>query len=471
MTKNFVSGLTKNEALSIGNSDFDLSKYIIPAGIILSILCGAAVAFGKPAAVIIILAVMLALFTVRSSFSLYCVLIGLIGFEAINAIEQRELYSITGAKIVGFLLMISLVPPILSRKIKFKHSSGANALILFMVGILCSFLSSQNLKASATAGLTMLQLAILWLITQFVLTKLGRLKLAGIISVLTLSVSAVVGIIQFIQDPASRISGISQNAAILSADLFVALFFGYALYRTAEKNNVKLFWGIVMLLVFGGLLCTLSRAAYIAFIPAVLVASAFYGKSKKAAKYLVGIIILVAIIAPFAFKRLAETSMQTDPTTRGHYMSIVAGLELLKDHPLFGVGIGNYPDYYLKYTNDVRGLPRSPHNSYLAIGSEAGIVTLLLFLAIHYFAFRELWKSSERQRALGNRKNLFFIAATAGALSAFCIIGLFHTLHYSKYLWILLAIANYFPLENGIGKNVEEVSLEVSLTGAESGVK
>jgi putative inorganic carbon (hco3(-)) transporter len=58
-----------------------------------------------------------------------------------------------------------------------------------------------------------------------------------------------------------------------------------------------------------------------------------------------------------------------------HILGWMAGLNMLKEHPFFGVGLGNYKAVVVKY--DTTGLvaadPHIAHNAYLEIGAEMGI--------------------------------------------------------------------------------------------------
>lgn len=77
------------------------------------------------------------------------------------------------------------------------------------------------------------------------------------------------------------------------------------------------------------------------------------------------------------------------------YMQWDAGLAMWADHPLRGVGIGQFENYSVYYgTNFIPfyGLRWSAHNTYVTLLAETGIVGLVLFLAVVLGALRGLWK-------------------------------------------------------------------------------
>lgn len=67
-------------------------------------------------------------------------------------------------------------------------------------------------------------------------------------------------------------------------------------------------------------------------------------------------------------------------------------LAIMADSPLFGVGLNNWSAYYPKYDGgDVMGIvtaPDRPHNDYLWIGSELGLVGLGAYLWLLWAVFR-----------------------------------------------------------------------------------
>src|SRR5690606_35463602 len=97
------------------------------------------------------------------------------------------------------------------------------AVIAFLLMIGASFISAVNLGASFAQALRFLQLVVLFAAVRQLVTDRDKLRTLAIVSVSSMSISALVGIYQFAFHVTDRITGISQNAAILAADLIVAL--------------------------------------------------------------------------------------------------------------------------------------------------------------------------------------------------------------------------------------------------------
>lgn len=64
-------------------------------------------------------------------------------------------------------------------------------------------------------------------------------------------------------------------------------------------------------------------------------------------------------------------------------------LEIIRDHPIVGVGTGGFPKAYAKRIKGTDLFPTdNPHNEYLLIASQLGIVGLGLLLLLFYFHWR-----------------------------------------------------------------------------------
>jgi len=197
---------------------------------------------------------------------------------------------------------------------------------------------------------------------------------------------------------------------------------------------------VLALLCGVGLVATLSRAAYIAFVPAVVVYGILRGRLARTAVLVTVVAGATVLFAPVIIERLAETGME-DGSTRGHLMAATAGLGMVRDNPILGVGAGNFAEHYLGYTNDPRSLAKTGHNTWLMIAAELGLPALLMFAGLHLAGLWRLLRASRLAHASGDDAARVMIGAFGAMLVAFMLIGVFHSLHIAKYGWILLALA------------------------------
>jgi O-antigen ligase len=115
------------------------------------------------------------------------------------------------------------------------------------------------------------------------------------------------------------------------------------------------------------------------------------------------------------------------------------GLQMVREHPVMGVGLTRFGQLIRNYAPLDRG--RDAHNAYLITAAELGIPALLLFLAILAYLF---WVSNRVYR----RHPARFVRATAlgllGGLSGLLMANMFgsraNAIEVTGYAWILAAL-------------------------------
>ncbi|MFZ9751667.1 MAG: O-antigen ligase family protein, partial [Candidatus Nanopelagicales bacterium] len=95
-----------------------------------------------------------------------------------------------------------------------------------------------------------------------------------------------------------------------------------------------------------------------------------------------GIVAFIAVLGTLQKGPLSSLLYKPSVTYRGDYW--YAGIEMIKNFPLFGVGLDSYRDWYRASRTEAATLRRGPdtvsnaaHNVFLDIGATAGVVALL----------------------------------------------------------------------------------------------
>ena len=112
------------------------------------------------------------------------------------------------------------------------------------------------------------------------------------------------------------------------------------------------------------------------------------------------------------------------------------GLRLASDHWLFGVGPGNFTHFLAPYV-DARAI-NNPHNSFVEVLSETGVIGLLLYVSTFVVAARELIARA-RESPSDWRRNL--AAGLLGACAAYLVTGFFLSNPSLVWMWVLLGVA------------------------------
>jgi O-antigen ligase len=122
-----------------------------------------------------------------------------------------------------------------------------------------------------------------------------------------------------------------------------------------------------------------------------------------------------------------------------------AGIRMIRQHPISGVGLGNFKLLVLSYEDPGEHVVNMAHNTYIEIAAEMGIPALLLFLGIIGAAFSML--NTVRKRTTGSGPSL--VRQTALALQASiigCSVAIFFCPGtYQKAVWLNMALALALP--------------------------
>lgn len=147
-----------------------------------------------------------------------------------------------------------------------------------------------------------------------------------------------------------------------------------------------------------------------------------------------------------------------DSSTESRVTEMAAAALAFADHPLIGVGPGMFKYYYPQYAEAVglriQTTARAAHNLFLDIGADTGIFGLTCFLAILFVSLRNLART--RRRCLQTRPDLANLATgLILAIVTYLTTGLFLSLAYERFFWVMLALAGSTSYLAGISTQAD----------------
>jgi O-antigen ligase len=149
---------------------------------------------------------------------------------------------------------------------------------------------------------------------------------------------------------------------------------------------------------------------------------------RRQAALLIGVLVMTMAVLAMPTVRQRAISMldMTDPTARERLAMWSAGLTLVREHPVMGIGPGQvkrlYPEYAPAYA--VRRHTSHLHNTPLQIAVERGIPGLVLWLgmfATFFVRSVRIW----RGLPVDARADRALVAGCVAAIAAFLVSGLF----------------------------------------------
>lgn len=197
---------------------------------------------------------------------------------------------------------------------------------------------------------------------------------------------------------------------------------------------------------------TLSRGAAVGF--GIVIALMLFRRYLRWRNLIfVGIAVVVLLIMlPQYGSRLATLErlpgiagegVEADGSVRSRITETIAAALVFVDHPLFGVGPGQFPAYYMGYAEEfglrVRLEDREAHNLYFGVASDVGILGSICFFGAIFVTIRDLART--RARLIATRPRLAHIAAGfMFSIVAYLTTGIFLHLAFERYLWLMLAL-------------------------------
>ncbi|MFH1741790.1 MAG: O-antigen ligase family protein [bacterium] len=158
-----------------------------------------------------------------------------------------------------------------------------------------------------------------------------------------------------------------------------------------------------------------------------------------------------------------ETRPLSSIPTRRYLMRV--GLDMFLDHPLNGVGLGNYADYYHEYTSYVDNpslqyllkQSHTPHNFFLRFGAETGLLGLVAVGMLLSRAYRDL-ETAIRKR-YGEPWDSILLGCYLGFI-ANVVHCLFQERIFGFYFWAFLGTI-YVTMRHAGQSIPDRTSLEV----------
>ena len=168
------------------------------------------------------------------------------------------------------------------------------------------------------------------------------------------------------------------------AAFIILIIFPVVMLTIYEKNKkIKSMYGIISILLFVNIIMTYSRNAQLGVCIGAVVLCVIYSYKLIIAFGGIGILTL---FMPSVLDRVR--ALTNDSQNESRIKLWKTAIMMIKDHPILGVGNGNYISRYNEYVSKYKGLSynaykRYPaHNSYLKVESELGIVGIASFLAV-----------------------------------------------------------------------------------------
>jgi O-antigen ligase len=211
-----------------------------------------------------------------------------------------------------------------------------------------------------------------------------------------------------------RVSGPYQVPEPYALSLVICL--AATLYWVQTRRPRPFAWGVLLLsLEVAGIALTLFRAAWLAGLIVVIASIGFRPQRFGRALLTFGAVLVLVAAANTSLEQnqTYTARLKERDNIYGRLATYQQGFEIFRDSPLFGVGVDNYTvasqERAPVFVNNVQSID-FPHNSYVAVLAEQGLVGFVPLLLLTFAVWRLI-------RGLGRRAASEDVRVLVGVLS------------------------------------------------------
>lgn len=352
------------------------------------------------------------------------------------------------------ILLIWMFHIMIYRDFKIPKSNQVKCLLVF-VGILV-FSSITNWEYNSFSFLDMAKVIVLYfLVSNLVKTK-TQVKNILFFSLLLGSMTALFGIYQQMHGlggtfggGVTRALGFEGNPNHLAIDMVLLIPIVLGLLR----NNGN-FISRGLFLVLCGLfvitvILTYSRAGVFGLAIVLLLAVwKFLKMSKKIAYFLIGLTVTLMALpyVPVVYiERVMSIANLQDVSIVGRLDGLIVGFWMMLEHPFLGVGLGRWAYAYWEKAITLPAVATKlsywPHNIFIEVGAELGVLALISFLLLLFFVFKDL--NFSKKIFLEKRETLLSTVAETLeiGLIGFLCCAFFAAAVHLKLVWMLMGFS------------------------------
>jgi O-antigen ligase len=174
-------------------------------------------------------------------------------------------------------------------------------------------------------------------------------------------------------------------------------------------------------------------------------------KTKYKITGLVGVAVLgtlmLAVVPADVIERLSSIrgAHESDRSVIGRLRAWQVCLQVINDHPVFGVGMRNILQVYGRYGEAEE--VRVAHNAYLQMAVDAGLPAVFLFLSAIALSFWRLRRARRIFRARApDSKLILYTHGMEAALAGYLVSASFLSRHDLELLYEVIALSTSFIL-------------------------
>ncbi len=359
------------------------------------------------------------------------------------------------ARNLAFLMLFAWLFHILIYRDFRMIKSRQNWLVLgFGMMMLCS--SLRYFDFSFPSFIELLKLLILYFMIINLVKKPKQVFIIIWFLIFLCLISSLVGVYQYFnniggyspEDKVIRITGTSIDPNDYAMHLVMVFPLLISFFFITRNIIIRLILITTSILLLSNIIFTFSRGGFVglgitAIFSVVILIIQKRIKTVGLISLLISLILISSFIPVKYWERMTTILNPKEASSAARFESWKAGIGMMRDHPILGIGLGCFASEYALRANidsyRVK-IPRFAHNSYIQVGAEIGVIGLTFFLLLILFSFRDILKAQRIFREK-NEVALSELCQFLGVgLIGYAACGMFLTQAYLTMFWIVVPL-------------------------------
>lgn len=283
----------------------------------------------------------------------------------------------------------------------------------------------------------------------------NQMKFITVAFLCAVFVECVVAITQEVQlyslVTGGRVAGLTDNPNILAAILLMYIIFLQNVFF--QKYDIKYIDKIIILGLVGcivSLLFTMSRAGCLGLIFLLLISGFLYKFNRKtililAISSIIGVGGILTLF-PAYYQRMSTVSDMNMSSNIARVYIWHDTVEMIMDHPVVGIGRGNYSDVFNNsYASDeLLKLEKNgvlhAHNNLLMVTAEGGLISLMGYVVFYLYTFSFFVRNVYLNKKRNSSAIMGILLLSSIQLTGVVDMNVYNN-HIMRIFFFLLAIA------------------------------
>jgi O-antigen ligase len=352
-------------------------------------------------------------------------------------------HGFTPVKVAGGLALVFALLPLNDSPTQLQFSSRSRLYFGLLIAFLLFSMAANGLNIGDDRIFWFVSILMFYVTTLRLVTTKERLLASCVALLIAMDIASAYMLRQYIQGASLyknfRPGGTFGDANYYAASALGVLPIAYFLGKRSGGKMLSRFGLGSVCAILVGLVISQSRGGMIG-LGAIVLAFIYESKARmRAATFLCVAAILFLMFSPInPIQRFFEPGTGDKGSTNAHIKLFYAGLRMIHDYPVFGVGMGQFRAQSMAYAEGL-SRPYMAHNSFLELAADNGIPALILYLLMCLAVMKDLTNA----RYLHSQDSLtgaVLIGMRLGFIG-FLAAATFISAEYEKVPWIICFFA------------------------------